>query len=269
MLMRLMHRVPLATPRRLLLSRAVQKRKRHLSAEDRAGLAALQVEVEQGDSLYPRMTDQVTRHWNDDLLNDWGIHHFHLGTELRRKGFYGRTKNVALAMVEPHEVLLIDVLPHGSDYPDTWTEDGLLRIVRQNWPAVMTRYRVPGASNLWPPLSAENRRKLRAAGISLMVELDGVVYTPPGGGVTTDRGSVSTLTKRNAHMYELREVQRRWTLRYPEQEAQLRLLPRDRVLIETAAGVLWIPVDQGRDFERITTEREPIFRYMLERRTPF
>ena len=263
MLLRLRHRIPIARPRRFLVSREMGKRTQMLTDVERAGLAALKEDVEQGRSLLPRMSEQVMRHFNDDLFNDWGIHHFHLGTELRRKGFYTRSRHVAMAIVQEDRFLLIDVVPHGNDVPEPWADNALLSIVQRQWPDVLAPYRMRGVAKLLPDWNPQDRRELRSIGVFLGVEVDGISYLPPGGGITTDRGSADVSSTFNDHRRKLRDVQLAWHLTHPGIRAIARLLPRQGIVIETADGSLWQPFESGANFVRLEGPRLTAYRYML------
>jgi hypothetical protein len=121
----------------------------------------------------------------DQMLNDWGIHHFHLGPGKHASvlGFSDRTSLLLYAYVTSTDVYCINILKHGK-----WSEEGLLRIIHCNWPQVIARYRLKEALRLiGPPKTSTERALLRKHGVSTAVEIEpGVIYYSPGGGYMSD-----------------------------------------------------------------------------------
>ena len=81
--------------------------------------------------------------FNDALLNDWGIHHVHLGTTIDSDGFVTRTEPVLFARFDSANAYLIDVLPHGS-----WSLQRLVKDLYDNWSASIKHFRINGVLGL-------------------------------------------------------------------------------------------------------------------------
>ena len=80
-------------PRKIWKSRELQ-----CPPELKAGLALLEHKVKSGEDINSHLSRKISElDYNDSLLNDWGIFHFHLGTKLiakgKSKGLIEGTKN--------------------------------------------------------------------------------------------------------------------------------------------------------------------------------
>ncbi len=116
--------------------------------------------------------------YSDDLLNDWRIHHFHLGQQTDETGFVSRTGPLLFAMMFHSDVLCIAILPHGN-----WSKKELLKILHHNWPAVLEPYRIKGISGLRHDYSDEEIALLRKNQINAFIQVEpGFVYGMLGGG---------------------------------------------------------------------------------------
>lgn len=100
-------------------------------------------------------------------------------------GFVQRTGPVLFARFTNDTAYFLAVLPHNN-----WTRQELVRIIHQNWPDAISRYRRSGVDLEWIPTDDEVR-KLRKHGILSIVQVEpGVIYMPIGGGYATSRLSI-------------------------------------------------------------------------------
>lgn len=73
-----------------------------------AGLYVVRGKIESGQDLSPHLSSRLkTLEYHDMLLNDWGIHHLHLGTMLKQNGYVERTKFVLFVRFLPAFAYLI------------------------------------------------------------------------------------------------------------------------------------------------------------------
>lgn len=149
------------------------------------GLHIIKAKFQQGNTVYWHLSKNITNiDFNDYLLNDWDIHHLHLGTEREPNGFFKRTTEVLFIRVTDTSVFFLNILPHN------FSDKDLLRIVHNNWPETIEQY-LSGFQNLSHNLSNEEVSLARKAGLLILHEIeDGVVYLPPGGGLSTARTSI-------------------------------------------------------------------------------
>lgn len=71
---------------------------------------------------------------NDLLLNDWGIHHFHLGLAPEPGGYQQRTGPLLYAWVADSDLYAITIQAHAA-----WTDEVLLNEVLDHWPGSAKR----------------------------------------------------------------------------------------------------------------------------------
>lgn len=157
---------------------------------DAEGLRLLLAKVEGGGELMRHASTKIMEaDYPDALLNDWYIHHFHLGTSLSKSGFVKRTRNVLFARVTQDALYCIDVRPHGKGI-EPWAQQDLLRVVHENWPTLLERGRLHDALGVVDPPSDQAIQQVRNAGIIVPVQMpDGTVYAAIGGGYATSRDS--------------------------------------------------------------------------------
>lgn len=165
------------TPRQVHESREFQ-----CPATQVKGYQALKAKFIAGGDVTPHLSKRLLESDYDDyLLNDWGIHHFHLGENIENSGFIERAGPLLFAYVTPTDVFCINVFPHG-----VWAEQELIRILHRNWPDAISNFRLNGALSLERSLSNDDIAKLRKAGIQALIQIEGVVYGPMGGGYSSN-----------------------------------------------------------------------------------
>ena len=154
------------------------------------GLDFVKEKIEKGIDLRPHLSKGILKlDYNDDLLNDWGIHHLHLGTVEDEKGFVNRTGPVLFVRFDKNFAYFINVMEHGS-----WAKQELIKIIHDNWPESIERYRVPWIEKMEPAVSDNDRKKLRKAHIVTFVEIEkGIIYAPLGMGYASSGASIEVV----------------------------------------------------------------------------
>jgi len=144
--------------------------------------------VSRGDDLHPHLSGAHRSLFNHDgLLNDWGIHHFHLGIkpQVKNQSLVERTGPVVIGYVTDEIFYAIGIYDH---HPAPWSKPELVEILHRNWPEVISQFKVNGFTG--DSLSEYQRGHLRKKNCAIFVEVsDGTVYMPMGGfmsGVGTD-----------------------------------------------------------------------------------
>ncbi len=167
--------------RKVFCSRQFQCPSAHLQA-----LSDIEAKIRKGEDLNPhlsKLTENATDH--DPLLNHWGIYHLHLGTKLRRDGFIERTNHLLFCRFTAESAYLIDVHPH----KDAWPRSEMMKIVHDNWPETIARWRARGVSGQL--LSDSEIRNLRGNGVNHVLRMaDGTAYFPPGGGTSASGSNI-------------------------------------------------------------------------------
>lgn len=189
-------RVPAAMPRSVHVSAELLANPERIPCG--AGLWAVVREIAEGADLRPRMSTAIGCAYvyepppllarrrrgrqHDLLLADWGIHHLHLspGHGPNSPEFVGRTGRVLFTAFVGCDAYLIDLRPHESDGAN-WSELAILETVVRNWPEAgivqSSEYVLGLKGGNW---TDDQRKALRAAGISGGVEIDGRVWSPGG-----------------------------------------------------------------------------------------
>ena len=66
------------------------------------------------------------------MLNDWFIHHFHLGNKLDKNGLIEETEHILMAMVFDDAFYAIKVYTHKE-----WANQEIIKIAYNNWPSMI------------------------------------------------------------------------------------------------------------------------------------
>jgi hypothetical protein len=86
-----------------------------------------------GLDLNPHLSGTVQKDagYDDMMLNDWVMHHLHLGTRAHPKNpaMMARTKELLFAMVDNDDIYFVAV----GDHTD-WTDQQLFETARTHWP---------------------------------------------------------------------------------------------------------------------------------------
>lgn len=171
-----------------------------------AGFEILKTKAERGEDLSAHQSKKLLdAKFNDHLLNDWGIHHFHLGTDVDTgsPSFVKRTELLLFARLTDDSVFLIDISRHGA-----WSDQRLVEIMHANWPDSIERYRLRGILGLERVVTNEDRERLREAGALTFVQLaDGTVYAPIGGGYSSSGLGIDVVRKSGYYAQRVRNLE--------------------------------------------------------------
>lgn len=155
------------------------------------GLQQLTDKIQKGENLSPHLSKTIKDiEYDDVMLNDWGIHHFHLGAEQDSSGFIKRTGPLLFARVTSGTVYCVNVFSHGA-----WSRQEIIEIIHRNWPETIQQYKINRAQPVALFQITDNHIKdFRNAGLSTMVQVpDGSLYAPTGGGYMLDGTSMQAV----------------------------------------------------------------------------
>src|SRR4028118_685023 len=162
-----------------------------LPQEITLGLQQLIEKAESGQDLKPHLSTLIDDPDYPDLMfYDWGIFHFHLGTNPhpKRQGFVERTDYLLFAIADSHtaRMYLIDIHPHQGGF----TNQDLLRILEENWPEIIEPYALKRCVGLPDNDSDSNIKRYRKASINTILQTPGGRFLiSMGGGIISDRNS--------------------------------------------------------------------------------
>lgn len=187
-LFNIQRRLPTITSRKVIFSKEFV-----CPNENLKGLKSLVNKFESSECLKANLSKTILKAgYNDATLDDWGIHHFHLG-EREINGVIERTKNVVFVLAFNNCALFIQVLPHGKGHSDVWVNESLIDIIHRNWPDSIAHMKSPYNGSI---LSTEERKNLRKKCVNSEIQVsDGTAYFSPGGGRMSNGVSFSDFTK--------------------------------------------------------------------------
>ena len=168
----------------------------HCPSQEEAVWKALQHKIVGGGDLNPHLSARHRSLFNrDGMLAEWGVHHFHLGTELdpRNPNYVKRSGLLVFALVDEHVFYAINVHRHGE-----WELPSIVETLHRNWPEAISKYQLRGirAEELQP----QERRTLRKNGLQAAVSTaDGTIYGSIGGPISC--AGVKFESRRNADIW--------------------------------------------------------------------
>ncbi|MGJ0909207.1 hypothetical protein [Clostridium botulinum] len=175
-----------AIPRKVLISKEFKCPK-----ELKNGLSLLKNKIEKGENIHPYLSKRILDlSYHDDLLNDWGIYHLHLGTEIdKNTKFIKRTGPLLFARFDERHVYFINVYKHGA-----WTKQEMIRILHENWSESIKQFRMKEIESVMPKLTDKQYAMLRKSHVTTMVEVEkGAVYFPIGMGYMSSGHSTEAI----------------------------------------------------------------------------
>ena len=149
----------------------------HCPEELQEGWVAVQALIEGGADLTAHLSKLVAKAGcTDGLLNDWGVHHLHLGGTVK-KGWVPRTGRLLFARVTPDAFYAIGIFDH-----DAWVDGEIVETIHRNWPSTIAQWKLNNVAG--EQLTVEHRSALRSKNTnSFFLTTDNVTYGPIGGGM--------------------------------------------------------------------------------------
>ncbi|EJT5912886.1 hypothetical protein N2W46_000129 [Clostridium perfringens] len=160
-------------------------------------LKEIKSKIQKGDNITPYMSDSILNiNFNDYLLNDWNIHHFHLTRRFREDGFAKRSDYELFIYFTNDTAYFIQVYPHKKI--NLYSNKDMIRIIYDNWPQLIESNHLKGVRSMTELLDNQAYSDLRKANISTMVQIkEDLVFAPFGGGYMCDGSSMDAVLRRN------------------------------------------------------------------------
>ncbi len=150
-----------------------------------------------GDSTMP-----PSKHADRDLLlAEWGVHHLHLSTEMRKDGFTSRTADVLFVVFREADAYLLGIFDHPQH--ENWAAENIFAVMVRNWSDAGLVLKSNFAIGLSQEYSDDDRLELRKAGMNSALQVDGKVYSPSGGGIALDGTPLLEVQAAQQFMWEL------------------------------------------------------------------
>jgi hypothetical protein len=135
------------------------------------------------------------------MLNDWGVHHLHLGTQIKN-GFVERAGPLLFARITDEYFYAIDVYDHHS-----WTNSEIVDTVHRNWPESVTRWVLQGVQG--ERLTDGERTALRKVHANaFFLTKDGTTYGPLGGGTMASGHNIFSVIQMDIEHDRLESLER-------------------------------------------------------------
>jgi hypothetical protein len=233
------------------------------SVQYAAGLQVIENNFVNGKSnrAHQSKTTDVTE-YNDLLFNDWGIHHFHLSDQYEG-AFCKRTGPVLFIYFQGQTAYFIDILEHGRASPHVWADEHLIALIDKNWPQISDSYILKGALDLATGHTPEERMKLRRAGITSLLKVNGKIFMPFGLGLNTAKGStqfsMQAMKILRALNQSIKEISENGDFKYPDESRLSQAVPKN-VRLGAASAILRLRFQDGR-FELFEEKSNQIVLY--------
>lgn len=204
-----------------------------------------------GKDVNPHLSKMSLKPQKKDLLlYDWGIHHLHLNNQFDDKGFIERSDYLLFFMLKEDDVYLIDVTKHQLEDRTEFSQQNLLKIVKNNWSYLLEPFKMKGVIGLSQPINDKSHSILRNSGVLTFVEIEGEVFMPMGGGISTAKTNINH-TRNVDYIFDvirdleldltlkqkkIKEVTSKFNILYVEADIKLILENNNFLVVETKSG---------------------------------
>lgn len=147
----------------------------------------IKMEFENGIDVNPRLSKSLEQiSFNDKLLNDWNIYHLHLSNHKNNKEyyFYDRTSQLLFIYLTNSTAYFLDICDEHKNNPVIFSQQKLLKIIDNNWHDLLSKYRLSEIVSV-DVKDDLNRAIARNKNTFYLETINGKVYLPPGGGLTS------------------------------------------------------------------------------------
>jgi hypothetical protein len=217
------------TPRTVHISNALNRsqfRARHQNAFNK-----IVSDIENGNDLNRYLSERIRtpiqlrqkgnnfggRKDLDLMLIDWGMHHLHLGSSLRKNGFVSRSSDLLFAIFKKSDAYLIDIKQHNS-----FTSKCLIKTTKDEFLQTNILHEINGIVGLSEVYSEVEHLQMRNVGINIAHEIDGQFYMTLGG-ISAASTSVQVTSEVDRLMEAIENFEARWYQHEGDIRAQYQL----------------------------------------------
>ncbi|RZK01619.1 MAG: hypothetical protein EOO46_19765 [Flavobacterium sp.] len=164
----------------------------------------LEDKILRGENLRPHLSKLMDKiGFQDKMLFDWDIHHFHLGVNLNQNGYVDRTGPLLYARVTDDKIYFIKIAEH-----DNWSDKDLITIIHENWPKSISSFR-SSAEVLESNYDSEEIAQLRKANVNSIVNIaPGINYYGPGWGMASSGHSADAVDSYLHMLHRFRDMEK-------------------------------------------------------------
>lgn len=158
-------------------------------------LEELENKIAEGLDLVPYMSKNILKsNFNDGLLNDWNIYHFHLTRRFGVDGFAKRSDYELFIYFTEKFAYLIQIYPHNKK--NLYSTQEMVKILYENWPELLEKNHIKDIMCLSENINDETYEKLRDKNISTLVQIgEQKVFGFIGGGYMSNEFSTEALNR--------------------------------------------------------------------------
>ena len=160
-----------------------------------SAIVKIKSELENGDDVHTRLSRLIEQlNFDDKLLDDWNIYHFHLSDiDDVKSGFKKRTGELLFVYAPLHSdsMYFLDVSANHTGI--TFCCMDLLDLINRNWPDLLKDFKVTPASNPeWMVKTDDEYLKLRKCNVNPVIHLPSTdeFIMAPGLGLTSKGTSI-------------------------------------------------------------------------------
>ncbi len=143
----------------------------------------------EGQTVLPYLSGRVSNSRTQDwILLDYGMHHFHLSSQLDESGIVKGKDYLLLVIVTEEAAYFVDVRLHRDMTKLRWVRQDLLKIVDSNWPELINPRVLRGVRG--SSITEDEEREVRRKRANYARASGGKAIAPLGGGMMADGSSL-------------------------------------------------------------------------------
>ena len=176
------------------IPRTIEKSKEFFCPDEYSrALKEFENKILEGKQLAPYMSTSILKaDYNDLMLNDWNIFHFHLTRQFREDGFAKRSNFELFAYFTEETAYFIQIYSHHKK--NLYSTQEIIKIVYENWPQLIEKNRIKGALSLEEEIDDKNYEKLRKAHVTTFTQIGREkIFALIGGGYMSNGFSTEAL----------------------------------------------------------------------------
>ncbi len=159
---------------------------------------------ELGKDVTPWLSKKILEDSTDQMLLQYGLHHFHLSSGIGEDGFSTRSGYLLFAHILKTDVYLVDIRQYRHPKGLRWVDQELPEIMFRNWPGLFTKI-----SGVTPStVTDEEKKMLWRKNINVPLNIDGSAYVVGTRvGQSFSGASMLLLHRANLLLRELKRIQ--------------------------------------------------------------
>lgn len=138
----------------------------------------------------------------DLLLNDWGVHHLHISTELGTDGFVARTGPLLFVRFVEDTAFFLDIADHGQ-----WTKASVVDALVNEFPDAGGLHPLNGFT-VSKPFNESEHQKLRSKHVNSLMKIGDKAVA--GGGISLAGKSIMAVREADRLLSSLEKFEKNW-----------------------------------------------------------